>query len=93
MMDTRAVRHVMIAGKMVYRDGKLVGWNLDKVVKKAVASRDNALARIQGRAVGSDPDIINRGKNSLGNPYRPNFMGSCCYNGQNDFAPDYVLRP
>jgi 5-methylthioadenosine/S-adenosylhomocysteine deaminase len=93
MMDTRAVRHVMIAGKMVYRDGRLVGWDLDKVVAKAVRSRDRALARIQGPAIGSDTDIINRGKNSFGHPYRPNFLGSCCYNGQNEFAPAYVLRP
>lgn len=93
MMDTRAVRDVMIAGKLVYRDRRLVGWDLDKVVAKAVASRDRALARIQGPAVGSDTDIINRGKNSLGHPYRPNLMGSCCYNGQNEFAPAYVLRP
>ena len=93
MMDTRAVRHVMIAGKMVYRDGRLVGWDLDKVVARAVRSRDRALARIQGPAIGSDTDIINRGKNSFGHPYRPNFLGSCCYNGQNEFAPAYVLRP
>jgi len=93
MMDTRAVRHVMIAGKMVYRDRRLVGWDLDRVVQKAVASRDRALARIQGPAIGSDTDIINRGKNSFGHPYRPNFLGSCCYNGQNEFAPAYVLRP
>jgi len=93
MMDTRAVRHVMIAGKMVYRDGRLTGWDLDKVVAKAVASRDRALRRIQGPAIGSDTDIINRGKNSFGDPYRPNFLGSCCYNGQNEFAPAYVLRP
>jgi 5-methylthioadenosine/S-adenosylhomocysteine deaminase len=93
MMDTRAVRHVMIAGKLVYRDRRLVGWDLDKVVRKAVASRDKALARIQGPAIGSDTDIINRGKNSFGHPYRPNFLGSCCYNGQNEFAPAYVLRP
>ena len=93
MMDTRAVRHVMIAGKMVYRDGRLVGWDLEKVVAKAVRSRDRALARIQGPAIGFDTDIINRGKNSFGHPYRPNFLGSCCYNGQNEFAPAYVLRP
>jgi 5-methylthioadenosine/S-adenosylhomocysteine deaminase len=93
MMDTRAVRHVMIAGKMVYRDGRLVGWDLDKVVAKAVRSRDRALARIQGPAIGTDTDIINRGKNSFGHPYRPNFLGSCCYNGQNEFAPAYELRP
>jgi 5-methylthioadenosine/S-adenosylhomocysteine deaminase len=93
MMDTRAVRHVLIAGKLVYTDRKLVGWNVDKVVRDAVASRDNALARINGPAVGTDPGIIHRGKNSLGHPYRPNFLGSCCYNGQNEFAPDYRLRP
>ena len=93
MMDTRAVRHVMIAGKMVYRDGRLVGWDLDKVVRRAVRSRDRALARIQGPAIGFDTDIINRGMNSFGHPYRPNFLGSCCYNGQNEFAPHYVLRP
>jgi 5-methylthioadenosine/S-adenosylhomocysteine deaminase len=93
MMDTRAVRHVMIAGKMVYRDRRLVGWDVGRVVKKAVASRDKALARIQGPAIGSDTDIINRGKNSFGHPYRPNFLDSCCYNGQNEFAPAYVLRP
>ena len=93
MMDTRAVRNVMIAGKMVYRDGRLVGWDLDKVVARAVRSRDRALARIQGPAIGFDTDIINRGKNSFGHPYRPNFLGSCCYNGQNEFAPAYVLRP
>jgi 5-methylthioadenosine/S-adenosylhomocysteine deaminase len=93
MMDTRAVRHVMIGGNLVYQDGRLVGWNLDRVIRKAVRSRDNALARIRGPATGSDTDIINRGKNSSGNPYRPSFLGSCCYNGQNEFAPGYVLRP
>ena len=93
MMDTRAVRHVMIAGKVVYWNGKLVGWNVDKVVRKAVASRDNVLARINGPAVGTDIDIIHRGKNSFGHPYRPAFLTSCCYNGQNEVAPHYVLRP
>jgi 5-methylthioadenosine/S-adenosylhomocysteine deaminase len=93
MMDTRAVRDVVIAGKLVYRDRKLLGWNVDKVVRDAVASRDHALARINGPAVGTDPDIIHRGKNSFGHPYRPNLLGSCCYKGQNEFAPDYRLRP
>jgi len=27
------------------------------------------------------------------NPYRPNFLGSSCYRGQNTTAPDYILRP
>ena len=93
MMDTRAVRHVIIAGKVVYRNGKLVGWDLDKVIRNAVASRDSVLARIRGTAVGTDTDIINRGKNSYGHPYRPAFLTSCCHNGLNEFAPNYVVRP
>ncbi len=94
MMDTRAVRHVIIAGKVVYRNGKLVGWDLDKVIRNAVASRDSVLARIRDpAAVGTDTDIINRGKNSYGHPYRPAFLTSCCHNGLNEFAPNYVVRP
>ncbi len=93
MMDTSAVRDVIIAGRLVYRNRKLVGWNLDKVVRNAVASRDRALARINGPAIGTDRDIIHRGKNSSGHPYRPSFLGSCCYNGQNESAPHYDLRP
>jgi hypothetical protein len=93
MMDTSSIQHVMIAGKFVYWDGDLVGWDVDKVVRKAVKSRDNVLKRIQGTAYGSDTDIINRGKNSFGHPYRPQFLNSCCHNGLNEFAPQYVLRP
>jgi hypothetical protein len=48
------------------------------------------LARINGPAkVGRLP----AGNNSASDPYRPNFLGSCCYKGQNTTAPDYVLRP
>jgi len=48
------------------------------------------LARINGPAkVGRLP----AGNNSASNPYRPNFLGSCCYRGQNTTAPDYILRP
>lgn len=93
MMDTRHVKHVMIAGKLVYWNGKLVGWDVDKVVRKAVRSRDNVLARINGPAIGTDVGILHRGMNSFGNPYRPAFLTSCCYNGQNEVAPHYVLRP
>jgi len=93
MMDTRAVRNVMMGGKLVYKNGKLKGWNVDKVVRDAVRSRDRVLARINGPATGSNPDIINRGLNSSRNPYRPAFLTSCCYNGQNESAPHYVLRP
>jgi cytosine/adenosine deaminase-related metal-dependent hydrolase len=93
MMDTRAVRHVMIAGKFVYWHGKLVGWNVDRLTRQIVESRNRVLRRINGPAVGSDSDIIHRGKNSFGHPYRPAYLTSCCYNGQNEFAPQYVLRP
>ena len=33
------------------------------------------------------------GNNSFSNPYRPNFLGNCCYKGENPAAPEYVLRP
>jgi len=90
MMDTRHVRHVMIAGKFVYWNGRLVGWDIDQVVRNAVRSRDRVLARINGPAkVGTLP----KGLNSLSNPYRPNFLGDCCFKGQNTTAPEYVLRP
>jgi 5-methylthioadenosine/S-adenosylhomocysteine deaminase len=89
MMNPRHVRDVFIAGKGVYRNGKLVGWNLEKLLRDLEHSRDRVLARIRGRPlVGSLP----AGNNS-DNPYRPNFLGSCCYVGQNTAAPHYVLRP
>lgn len=93
MMDTRHVRHVIIGGRIVYWHGRLVGWDVDKVVRKAVESRDRVLARINGPAVGTDTDIIHRGMNSASHPYRPAFLKSCCYNGQNEVAPHYALRP
>ncbi len=93
MMDTRHVRHVMIAGKFVYWNGRLLGWDVDRIVRKAVRSRDRVLARINGPAVGFDAGIIHRGKNSFSQPYRPAFLTSCCYNGQNESAPHYSLRP
>jgi 5-methylthioadenosine/S-adenosylhomocysteine deaminase len=92
MMDTRHVKHVMIAGKFVYWNGDLVGWNVDKVVDKAIRSRDNVLRRINGPAWGSDTGIIHRTMNGQANPYRPNFLDSCCYKGQNLTAPHYVYR-
>jgi 5-methylthioadenosine/S-adenosylhomocysteine deaminase len=93
MMDTRHVKHVMIAGKFVYWNGDLVGWNVDRVVDKAIKSRDNVLRRINGPAQGSDTGIIHRTMNGEANPYRPAFLDSCCYKGQNLTAPHYVLRP
>jgi hypothetical protein len=93
MMDTRHVKHVMIAGKFVYWNGDLVGWDVDRIVDKAVRSRDNVLKRINGQAWGNDLGIMQRTKNSQHSPYRPAFLTSCCYNGQNEVAPAYVLRP
>lgn len=76
----------LIAGKFVYWNYRLVGWDVDKLIRDIEASRDRVLRRI--RAVPLRP----QGSNSE-NPYRPNFFGSCCYNGQNEFAPHYRLRP
>jgi hypothetical protein len=89
MMNPRHVRDVLIAGKVVYRMGKLVGWDEKKLLRDIRASRDRVLSRIRGRPlVGALP----KGNNSFDNPYRPNFLGSCCYTGQTS-GPDYVLRP
>ena len=40
MMNQRHVRHVMIAGKIVFRDGELVGWNIQRLLDKVEKSRD-----------------------------------------------------
>ena len=90
MMNPRHVRDVLIAGKVVYWKGKLVGWNIDRLLSQAEQARDRILARINGPAkVGAIP----KGNNSLSNPYRPNMMGDCCHKGENTTTPDYVLRP
>jgi len=90
MMNPRHVRDVLIAGKVVFWRGALVGWDIDRVLRQVQESRDRVLARINARAkVGALPP----GNNSLSNPYRPNFLGDCCYKGQNTTAPNYVLRP
>jgi cytosine/adenosine deaminase-related metal-dependent hydrolase len=90
MMNPRHVRDVLIAGKIVYWKGKLVGWNVDLLCRQIERARDRVLARINGPAkVGAIP----KGNNSFSNPYRPNFLGNCCHKGQNVMAPEYVLRP
>ena len=90
MMNARHVRDVLIAGKIVVRKGELVGWNVRNLVRKLENARDRVLKRINGPAkVGSIPP----GNNSESDPYRPNYLGSCCYNGQNTEAPHYNLRP
>jgi len=90
MMNPRHVRDVIIAGKVVYWKGALVGWDLERLMRQLEESRDRVLARINGPAkVGTLPP----GNNSPSGAYRPNFLGSCCVKGQNGAAPEYVLRP
>jgi len=90
MMNPRHVRDVVIAGKVVFWKGKLVGWNVDALLRQIEQARDRVLGRINGNAkVGKLP----AGNNSLTNPYRPNFLGSCCEKGQNTTASAYALRP
>ena len=90
MMDTRNVRHVMVAGNIVYKDGKLVHWDEKKLVRDVMRARDKVLARINSKPlVGAIP----AGLNSSTNPYRPNFFDSCCHKGLNTTAPEYKLRP
>ena len=90
MMNPRHVRDVLIAGRVVFWKGKLVGWNVDALLRRIEQARDRVLARINGQAkAGALPP----GNNSLTNPYRPNFLASCCEKGQNTTAPAYTLRP
>jgi 5-methylthioadenosine/S-adenosylhomocysteine deaminase len=90
MMNPRHVRDVLIGGKVVYWRGMLVGWDVDRVLRQAEQARDRVLARINGPAkIGKLPP----GNNSFSDPYRPNLLGSCCHNGMNTTAPEYVLRP
>ena len=90
MMDTRNVRHVMIAGKFVFRNGTLVGWDEKKLVRDVIRARDRVLARINGKPLAG---AIPAGLNSPGSPYRPNFLDSCCHKGMNTTTPEYKLRP
>src|SRR5580658_1772889 len=48
MMNPRHVRDVMIAGKIVYWKGKLVGWDVNALCRQIEESRDRVLARING---------------------------------------------
>ena len=90
MMNPRHVRDVLIAGKVVYWKGTLVGWDVDRLLRQLEQAGERVLARINAPAkVGALPP----GNNSFSNPYRPNFLGDCCQIGQNTTAPAYVLRP
>lgn len=90
MMNPRHVRDVLIAGKVVFWKGALVGWDVDRLLRQLEQARERVLARINSAPkVGALPP----GNNSVSNPYRPNFLGNCCYKGQNTTAPAYALRP
>jgi len=90
MMNPSHVRDVLIAGKVVYWKRQLVGWDVDRLMGQIEQARDRVLARINAPAkIGALP----KGLNSSSNPYRPNFLGDCCFKGQNTAAPEYVLRP
>jgi 5-methylthioadenosine/S-adenosylhomocysteine deaminase len=89
MMNPSHVRDVLVAGKVKVRNGRLVGWNVERLLREVENSHDRVLRRIRGPAkVGSIP----KGNNSA-DPYFPNFFGSCCFKGQNTDAPLYRLRP
>ncbi|RPH61383.1 MAG: hypothetical protein EHM89_07345 [Acidobacteria bacterium] len=90
MMTPSHVRDVLIAGKVVYWKRQHVGWDIDRLLSQIEQARDRVLGRINGPAkIGELP----KGLNSFSNPYRPNFLGDCCFKGQNTTAPEYVLRP
>jgi cytosine/adenosine deaminase-related metal-dependent hydrolase len=90
MMNPSHVRDVIIAGRVMYWKRQLRNWDIDRLLGQVEQARDRVLARINGPAkVGMLP----KGLNSSSNPYRPNFLGDCCFKGQNTTAPEYVLRP
>ena len=87
LMNPSHVRDVFVAGKLRVRNHKLVGWDIERLLRKVESSRNRVLRRIRGPATGSLP----KGNNSA-DPYAPNFFGSCCFKGQNPDAPLYRLR-
>ena len=90
MMNPRHVRDVLIAGKVVYWKGALVGWDMEKLLVQLAQAHERVLGRINATPKAG---VLPKGNNSSSNPYRPNFMGDCCQIGQNTTAPPYVLRP
>ena len=56
MMNPRHVRDVLIAGKVVYWRGRLVGWDIERLLRQIEQARDRVLARINAPAkVGALP--------------------------------------
>ena len=50
LASARHVRDVLIAGKVVFWKGKLVGWNVDALLRQIEQARDRVLGRINGNA-------------------------------------------
>jgi cytosine/adenosine deaminase-related metal-dependent hydrolase len=91
MMNPRHVRDVFVAGQTKYTNGKLVGWDMNKLLRDVEKSHERILSRIRGPSILGP--LPNGNNTTGGSNYRPNFLGSCCYDGQNTTAPHYVLRP
>jgi 5-methylthioadenosine/S-adenosylhomocysteine deaminase len=90
MMNPRHVRHVLIAGKGVFWNGSLTGWDLEQLLRRLEQSHERVLARINAPAkVGALP----KGLNSQATPYRPNRLGDCCEPAPAAGPPPYALRP
>ena len=94
MIDTRAVRAVMgIAKRFVYWHGTLDGLGrgeADPTGRRVARPRARP---INGFATGTNPDVINEEEQRRPKVTKPAFLTSCCYNGQNERAPHYALRP
>lgn len=80
LMDPTNVVNVFIAGKAVKRNGKLVGFNTDKLARDVERSRERIFARIKSKPIPVD------GLNSAPG-YSPTLFGSCCV------SDDYDVRP
>ena len=90
MMNPSHIRDVLIAGRVMYWKRQLRDWDIDRLLGQVEQARERVLARINGAAkIGALP----KGLNSFSSPYRPNFLGDCCFKGQNTTAPEYALRP
>lgn len=90
MMNPRHLRHVLIAGKGVYWNGALVGWDIERLLRRLEESHERVLGRINGPAKrGTLPPGLNSGTS----PYRPNRLGNCCEPPPASGGPPYVLRP
>jgi cytosine/adenosine deaminase-related metal-dependent hydrolase len=78
MMDTSNVDTVIIGGTIKKRAGKLVGVNVEKLLKDIEAAQERVLARIHGPyLVGPIPD-----GNHSAPGYTPSMVGSCCVNNR-----------